>query len=76
MTEGIWMETEGAPGTQSQVSGVKKSPIDEERDFIMKYSEPFRTTSDMNVVWARGLEKEPMLAYDGFANFCLEITWQ
>lgn len=30
----------------------------------------------MNIVWARGNKQEPLKAYDGFANFCLEITYQ
>ena len=74
MTDAMWMETEGA-ADPNQAKKQEKSPAEEERDYILKYSSPFRTTSEMNVVWARGEEGKPLKAYDGFANFCLEITY-
>lgn len=70
----MWIETEG-PADNRDAQNQEKSSAEKERDFILKYSQPFRTTSEMNIVWARGNKQEPLKAYDGFANFCLEITY-
>lgn len=69
MTEAIWNDTddEGSPVPNN---------VDAERDFIMQLQEPFKTTSELTVVWARGAEGSTLQAYDGFASFCLEITYQ
>lgn len=70
MTEALWNETEGNDGPPMP------KEADKDRDFIMQLQEPFKTTSEMSVVWASGVEGKPLAAYDGFANFCLEITYQ
>ena len=35
----------------------------------------FKSITDMNLIWARGRPGVPKKAYDGFASFCLELTY-
>lgn len=49
---------------------------EEERELVMALQQPFKTLSELNVVWLRGKEGENKEAYDGFASFCLEITYR
>lgn len=68
VTETIWNDSEDENFGQADQN-------DEDQAEVMKYQQPFKTISELIVVWAAGPEGEIKKAYDGFASFCLEITY-
>ena len=60
----------------SELMSHKSESKDEEREMMASICQPFKTISELNVIWARGRDGKPKEAYDGFANFCLELTYQ